>query len=160
VQIDLGTFPEDSSSNAYYVNSRGQVVGTSEDRPHMLIGVGEHAFLWEDGGPMVDLNTLIPAGSGLNLTYAVAINNDGVIAGFGVPPGVPPEDYEIQGHAYILIPCEDDHPNLEGCDNSIVDASVTNAIRPHAHVELPRGTNHGSLQRNNRFHFPALVPKN
>lgn len=51
VMIDLGTLPGDSSSNAYYVNSRGQVVGTSEDRQHMLMGVGEHAFLWEDGGP-------------------------------------------------------------------------------------------------------------
>ena len=160
VQIDLGTFPEDSSSNAYYVNSRGQVVGTSEDRAHMLMGVGEHAFLWEDGGPMVDLNTLVPAGSSLTLTYAVAINDNGVIAGFGVPPGVPPEDYEIQGHAYVLIPCEDDHPNLVGCDNSMVDASVTNASRPEARVELPPGTNHGPRQRNNRFHFPSLVPKN
>ena len=45
---------------------------------------------------MVDLNTLIPAGSSLALTYAVAINNDGMIAGFGVPPGVPPEDYEFR----------------------------------------------------------------
>lgn len=91
---DLGTLPGGSSSHAYFVNDRGQVVGTSEDRAHMLIGVGEHAFLWEDGGPMVDLNSLIPAGSSLQLTYAVAINDRGEIAGFGVSPGVPPEKYE------------------------------------------------------------------
>ena len=115
VLVDLGTLPEDTSSNAYYVNSRGQVVGTSEDRAHMIIGVGEHAFLWEDGGPMVDLNTLIPAGSSLQLTYAVAINERGEIAGFGVPPGVLPEQYETKGHAYILIPCDDNHPGV--CDN-------------------------------------------
>jgi len=115
-QIDLGAFPEDTNSNAYFVNSRGQVVGTSEDRAHMLIGVGEHAFLWEGNGPMVDLNTLIPAGASLQLTYAVAINDRGEIAGFGVPPGVLPEEYETKGHAYILLPCDEEHPKLEGCD--------------------------------------------
>jgi len=122
VMIDLGTFPEDTSSNAYYVNSRGQVVGTSEDRAHMVIGVGEHAFLWEKGGPMVDLNTLIPAGSSLQLTYAVAINDRGEIAGFGVPPGVPPEDYETKGHAYILVPCDEEHPGM--CDDEGRDAAA------------------------------------
>jgi len=82
----------------------------------MVIEVGEHTFLWEGNGPMVDLNTLIPAGSSLQLTYAVAINDRGEIAGFGVAPGVPPENHETEGHAYILIPCDENHPNLEGCD--------------------------------------------
>jgi probable HAF family extracellular repeat protein len=132
-QIDLGAFPEDTNSNAYYVNSRGQVVGTSEDRAHMLIGVGEHAFLWEGNGPMVDLNTLIPPGASLELTYAIAINDRGEIAGFGVPPGVLPEDYETQGHAYILLPCDEGHPNLEGCDYSMVDDGA-NLRRPAAHA--------------------------
>jgi len=158
--IDLGVLPGDSSGNAYYANSRGQVVGTSEDRQHMLIGVGEHAFLWEDGGPMVDLNTLIPPGSSLTLTYAVAINDNGVVVGFGVPPGVPPEEYETKGHAYILIPCDEEHPGVEGCNYRMVDVNVANASRPETRVELTPGTNRGPLQRNNRFHFPALVPKN
>jgi probable HAF family extracellular repeat protein len=103
---DLGTLPGDSCSNAYYVNSRGQVVGTSESRDFCLIPTGEHAFLWENGGPMVDLNTLIPPGSSLELTFAVAINERGEIAGFGVPPGCAPQDYGICGHAYVLIPCD------------------------------------------------------
>jgi probable HAF family extracellular repeat protein len=132
VMIDLGTFPEDTSSNAYFVNSRGQVVGTSEDRAHMVIGVGEHAFLWEDGGPMVDLNTLIQAGSSLQLTYAVAINDRGEIAGFGVPPGVLPEQYETMGHAYILLPCDDDHPGV--CDDEAPEAALTPAT-PSPRVE-------------------------
>ena len=124
VMIDLGTLPEDSSGNAYYVNSRGQVVGTSEDRQHMLLGVSQHAVLWENGGPQVDLNTLIPPGSGLQLTYAVAINDRGEIAGFGVPPGVPPEDYETKGHAYILIPCDDEHADTEGCEDAAQDTTA------------------------------------
>jgi len=133
VMIDLGTFPEDTSSNAYYVNSRGQVVGTSEDRAHMVIGVGEHAFLWENGGPMVDLNTLIPAGSTLQLTYAVAINDRGEIAGFGVPPGVLPEEYETKGHAYILLPCDDDHPRV--CDDEGREAGASSRAAPSPRVE-------------------------
>lgn len=98
----------------------------------MLIGVGEHAFLWEGQGPMVDLNTLIPAGVGLQLTYAIAINDRGEIAGFGVPSGVLPEDYETQGHAYILLPCDEGHPNLEGCDYSVAE-SDDHAIQPVSH---------------------------
>lgn len=128
-QIDLGAFPEDTNSNAYNVNSRGQVVGTSEDRAHMLIGVGEHAFLWEGNGPMVDLNTLIQPGVSLQLTYAVAINDRGEIAGFGVPPGVLPEDYETKGHAYVLIPCDEDHPHVDECNYERVDADVKSAVR-------------------------------
>ena len=64
--IDLGVLPGDACANAYYVNSRGQVVGTSENTDLCRIPTGEHAFLWENGGPMIDLNSLIPAGSSLN----------------------------------------------------------------------------------------------
>ena len=81
---DLGTLPGDSCSNAYQINSRGQIVGTSEDQ--ILCGItGEHAFLWENGGPMVDLNTLIPPGSSLQLKFAYAINDRGEIVGTGLP---------------------------------------------------------------------------
>jgi len=122
--IDLGTLPGDACSNAYYVNARGQVVGTSESRDLCLIPTGEHAFLWENGGPMIDLNTLIPAGSTLELTFALAINERGEIAGFGSPSGCAPENAGACGHAYLLIPCDDDHRGVEGCDYNMVDASA------------------------------------
>jgi probable HAF family extracellular repeat protein len=107
-KIDLGTLPGDSCSNAYFVNSRGQVVGTSEDQEYCFFPdpVGQRAFLWEEGGPMIDRNTLIPPDSGLQLTYAVAINDSGEIAGFGVPKGVAAKDYEQKGHAFVLVPCD------------------------------------------------------
>ena len=76
-KIDLSVLPGDSCANAYYVNSRGQVVGTSENSDLCRVPTGEHAFLWEDGGPMVDLNTLIPPGSSLQLTFAFAIDDEG-----------------------------------------------------------------------------------
>lgn len=121
--IDLGTLPGDLCANAYYVNERGQVVGTSENRDLCSIPTGEHAFLWETGGPMVDLNTLIPPGSSLELTFAVAINNRGEIAGFGVPDGCAPQDVELCGHAYVLIPCDDEHGASGNCREGGASAS-------------------------------------
>jgi probable HAF family extracellular repeat protein len=114
VITDLGTLPGDACANAYQVNSRGQVVGTSEDQVSCAIPTGQHAFLWENGGPMVDLNTLIPAGSSLQLVFAFAINDRGEIVGVGVPPGCATQDSGACGHAYVLIPCEEGDAACQG----------------------------------------------
>jgi probable HAF family extracellular repeat protein len=127
--IDLGTLPGDSCSNAYYVNSRGQVLGTSESRDLCLLPTGEHAFLWEGGGPMVDLNSLIAPRSTLELTFAFAINDSGEIVGTGVPSGCTPSNIDFCGHAYRLIPCDENHPDLEGCDYSPLKVSPIAASR-------------------------------
>jgi probable HAF family extracellular repeat protein len=127
--IDLGTLPGDSCSNAYYVNSRGQVVGTSENSVLCQIPTGEHAFLWEGGGPMVDLNSLIAPGSNLELTFALAINDSGEIVGTGVPSGC---TNICVDHAYMLIPCDENHPDIEGCDYSPVEGSTVAASRAAA----------------------------
>jgi probable HAF family extracellular repeat protein len=131
--IDLGTLPGDTCANAYYVNNRGQVVGTSENRELCLIPTGERAFLWESGGPMVDLNSLIAPGSNLELTVAFAINDRGEIVGTGAPSGCTPENIESCGHAYMLIPCDQNHPDIEGCDYSPVEVSTVAAS--HARSE-------------------------
>jgi probable HAF family extracellular repeat protein len=77
VMTDLGTLGTDNCSRALMSNARGQIVGTSIH----VCGSGNnslsHAFLWENGGPMVDLNTLIPANSGVHLTNGFKINNRG-----------------------------------------------------------------------------------
>jgi probable HAF family extracellular repeat protein len=132
--IDLGVLPGDACANAYNVNNRGQVVGTSENSTLCQIPTGEHAFLWEHGGPMVDLNSLIPPGSSLELTFAFAINDSGEIIGVGVPSGCTPENVELCGHAFALTPCDDLHPGLDGCDYSLVEASAMPPSRP---AELP-----------------------
>jgi probable HAF family extracellular repeat protein len=98
---DLGTVPGDACSWAWGLNSRDQVVGISLPSPCDFSTA--HAFLWERGS-MVDLNTLIPSNSGLQLVYGEAINDAGEIVGIGVPPGVSPGDVEILGHVYVLIP--------------------------------------------------------
>ncbi len=79
-----------------------------------LCGIAKHAFLSEDGGPIIDLNTLIPPDSGLTLTGAIYINDRGEIAGFGLRPNG-------DEHAYVLIPCDSDHPRVEGCDYDPAD---------------------------------------
>jgi probable HAF family extracellular repeat protein len=84
VMTDLGTLG--STNHAEAINSRRQVVGRS--RLGFPTSILQHAFLWEDGGPMIDLNTLIPANSSLQLTDAVNINERGEILCQGLPAGV------------------------------------------------------------------------
>jgi probable HAF family extracellular repeat protein len=139
VITDLGTLPGDSCSLAYQINSRSQIVGTSEPLefcpgPCQVNCSGVHAFLWEDGGPMVDLNSLVSPGSNLQLTYAVAINDRGEIAGFGVPPGCSPPDYGTCGHAYVLIPCSEGEG---GCGDSAERPGTATQINPASTSQRP-----------------------
>ena len=73
---------------------------------------------------MLDLNTLIPPDSGLQLTNAFNINDRGEILAKSIPLGVTPIDDEDLGHVVLLIPCGDDHEHCgEGIESS--DAAVT-----------------------------------
>jgi probable HAF family extracellular repeat protein len=93
---DLGNLGQ--TSFAYYVNSKNQVVGHSQTNDGDY-----HAFIWQKGTGMVDLNTLIPSNSSLLLRDAYNINDSGVIAGVGLPAGC--DDSDTCGHAYVLTPC-------------------------------------------------------
>jgi probable HAF family extracellular repeat protein len=110
VMTDLGTLGDDSHATA--VNSRSQVVGqyyiTGRTEPPF-----RHAFLWEEGGPMVDLNDLIPAGSSLELVEALDINERGEIMGVGVPGRCYPD---FCGHTYLLVPCA--RTDIQGCEDN------------------------------------------
>jgi probable HAF family extracellular repeat protein len=77
--IALGTLG--GYSVAYDVDNSARVVGES-----LTAGGRTHAFLWQDGR-MVDLNELLPADSGWELTRALAINDQGEIAGEGMLQG-------------------------------------------------------------------------
>ncbi len=125
-RIDLGTLPGDACSNAYFVNDREQIVGTSENSILCQVPTGEHAFLWQHGGPMIDLNTLIPPGSGLQLTFAFAINDQGEIAGIGVPSGCAPQDVNTCGHAYVLLPR--DEAAAEGITSNMPAPGTTGPV--------------------------------
>jgi probable HAF family extracellular repeat protein len=86
--IDLGTLGL-TRTYAYSLNnataSHGvEVVGSSwlVTSTSSFLGT-PHAFLWQNGGPMVDLNTLLPASSGWVLSGATGINDNQQIVGTG-----------------------------------------------------------------------------
>lgn len=70
---DLGTFGG-ASSCAEGINDGGEIVGWAD----LANGQG-HAFVYSDQTGMIDLNTTVPAGLGLRLVFARAINNRGQI---------------------------------------------------------------------------------
>jgi probable HAF family extracellular repeat protein len=101
--LDLGTVDDDPCSRGRAINARGQIVGGSSDCSHAFL----HAFVWEEGTGMIDLNSVIPPGSGLQLTNAFNINDRGEILAKSVPEGVTPVDDEDLGHVVLLVPCEE-----------------------------------------------------
>jgi len=137
---DLGTVAGDECSIAFSINSQGQVVGGS----YVDCNQDTHGFLSENGGPVVDLQTLIPPGSGVSVIGAVDINDRGEIVGFG-----------SDGHAVLLIPCDDGHPGVAGCDYSLLDASAEprNAAPSTHPSETQRPP---QSRRTNRYHVPSL----
>jgi probable HAF family extracellular repeat protein len=121
VMTDLKTLAGDSASLAQGINAGAQVVGlscTSEETCH--------AFLWEKSDPMVNLQNLLLPGSDLTLTEATFINNRGEIVGNGVLPNG-------DQHAFLLIPCDENHFGIEACDYGLVD-SATAAQVPSVQV--------------------------
>jgi probable HAF family extracellular repeat protein len=84
---DLGaTFPSQGGA----INTAGQVTGTGVN------STGDpYAFAYTDG-TLIDLNTLIPSGSGWALNFGTDINEKGQITGHGL--------FEQQSHGFLLTP--------------------------------------------------------
>ena len=87
--IDLGTLGG-ADSIAYGIGRSDEVVGTAQ-----VAGNADHAFVWASG-VMTDLNSRINAGSGWLLQAATAMNDYGVISGYGTFGG------HVQ--AFLLVP--------------------------------------------------------
>jgi probable HAF family extracellular repeat protein len=151
---DLGTVAGDACSSATVINSRDQVIGTSSDCVNAL-----HAFVWEAGSPMHDLNTLIAPGSGLELTRAIDINDRGEILAQSRPVGTPPNDDEDVGHVVLLIPCRDNA--YEGdCSNQTQSNYTATTITPLAPSTLSqRSKSSTAIASMWRMRLPRLSPE-
>jgi len=88
---DLGTLPGDAASAAIGINDNGQIVGVSLDA-----NFNPRAFL-RQGQELIDLNTLVPAGSPLYLATGCSINAAGEIIGIAF-------DNSGNVHAYLAVP--------------------------------------------------------
>jgi probable HAF family extracellular repeat protein len=106
---DLGTTDGIGNSEAVFINSKTQIVGYSFPCDLSLV----EAFLWENGST-VNLNTLISFHSVFHLDLPAFINDRGEIGVFGSLANG-------DSHALLLIPCDENHPDVEGCDYSLVD---------------------------------------
>jgi probable HAF family extracellular repeat protein len=136
VMTDLGTVDGDPDSEGDSINDLGQIVGVSGEFP---VGV-HHGVLWENGGPLVDLNTLVLPGTTMNVIAADFINNRGEIACTGTTAAVPNE------HPCMLIPCDENHPGIEGCDYSLVESAPAREIpTPQTNQAAISTPNHAKL---------------
>jgi probable HAF family extracellular repeat protein len=151
VLTNLGTVGGDLCSTGNAINSKRQVVGISFPT---CDNTGRRAFLWENGS-MVDLNTLIPPGPGVQLNLAETINDRGEIAVNGDPPGC--GVVEQCGHAYLLIPCDEHHPGVEGCDYRLADAIPVLQVGRVSRDVFSGAQRLSPPSRTNRFHIPSLA---
>jgi probable HAF family extracellular repeat protein len=132
---DLGTVGGDPCSVGFSINARGQVVGISAAAalPTGCDFSQTRAFLSEAGGPPIDLNTLIPTDSALHLAAPATINDRGEIAGFGFLPNG-------DQHAFLLIPCDENETDTEGCDYSLVAATTSAQLESPQNIQLSAPT--------------------
>jgi len=120
--IDLGLLPGDCNSEALAINSPGQIVGNSS--PDCI--VDGNVVLWENGSAPVNINTLVTPASDVTAVYALEINDLGEIAAHGFTSAG-----DLRG--VLLLPCDENHPDLEGCDYDTVEA-VTEGLSSSASI--------------------------
>jgi len=127
---DLGAVGTDQCAEARSINSSEKVVGIS----HPQCGADEAtAFLWEPGGPMIDLNAFVPPGSDLRLRGGATINDRGEIVVVGAFPN---GDHR----AVLLVPCDDEPADSEGCREAAPHREATSGIPRRSSVGTIEGS--------------------
>jgi probable HAF family extracellular repeat protein len=161
--IDLGTVANDACSLAASINSQGQIVGFGRADCFNE----DHAFLWENGGPLVDLNTLVLPGTTMFVDAALVINDGGEIGCLGSNPT------DTVAHACVLIPCDENHAGVEDCDFDTVNPEVAVQVRPAQITQPSAASSFSKLSpaekmtrfrsmmagRDRRFKTPQTSPK-
>jgi probable HAF family extracellular repeat protein len=137
VMRDLGALPGDPDSSAQAINDTGTIVGWSGDGEEIF-----KAAIWKDG-IAVDLNSMIPADTDLQLLLALGINLRGEIVGLGVSAS------SGEFHGFLLT------PNVTGMKISNAattsdEAESTNDLtaKPSARVKLPESLRRSIRGRN------------
>ena len=150
---DLGAPPGSPISQANFVNSRSQIVGDAIPCDFSAVT----AFLWENGS-LVDLNTLVAQDSPFFVFTASFISDSGEIAAFGSLANG-------DQHALLLVPCDEGHPNVEGCDYRLVTNSSAasqeprTTVAPHAlSPAIANGRNREMLM-SRRHRFGTRLPQ-
>lgn len=154
---DLGVLDGDTAANAYSVNAKDQAVGISV--PCNVVAASDacggpifHSVLWENGS-IVELQTLLLPGSDITLSClgcgngAYNINDAGEIAGQGVLSNG-------DARVVLLIPCDEKHSDVEGCDYSLVDASTAAEsipVRANAPRPVAAESNASSIRPQGRY---------
>ncbi len=167
VITDLGTLGGDNGE-ALAINDAGEVVGDT-DLPGDEV---QHAFLWRNGAmtdlgtlggsssalyinstlpshaARIDLNSLIPSNSSLELVAAENINDRGEIVGVGVPGHC---FVDFCGHVFLLIPCG---RNDSTCAEN---AEGTTAVTKNdlAHIQQPDNIDSNSSKAQRDVPFVA-----
>ena len=126
-------------STSYGINAKRQVVGDSG-----VCGMGGTGWLWEEGS-IVDLNTLVSPDTTVHVAGAASINERGEIVAGGMTG-------DGNQHVVVLIPCDENHPGVDGCDYSMVEATSGSVLSTPEQV-LPTPL----WRRNNSFDFPRTV---
>jgi probable HAF family extracellular repeat protein len=73
------------NTSVFAINNRGQVAGSSYIADATGQITGQHAFLWEHGRPMQELQNA----PGTQISLALALNDSGLIVGNAIPAGAP-----------------------------------------------------------------------
>jgi probable HAF family extracellular repeat protein len=161
--MDLGNLGFTSFAHAN--NNAGQVVGASRIQPGSNSSAIIHAWLWENGGPMVDLNDLIPANSSLVLEYADYMNDRGWITGVGTPAGCNDTD-DGCGHAFVLVPdgdCDSSCQSRIGASQARVEAThsalALNPPAPSRPVLTPAERARAMMRRSLHLPGPSPLPR-
>ena len=106
---DLGALGPGQCSHPWGINVLGHVVGAASSNCNFGDELSLRAFLWQPGRAMVDVNTLISPGLGIQLRNIAAINDRGemaAIAAFANGDRRP----------ILLVPCGD-HDEHEDCQD-------------------------------------------
>jgi probable HAF family extracellular repeat protein len=160
--IDLGSVAGDPCNFAQSINLQGQIVGFGRADCFNE----DHTFLWENGGPLVDLQTLLVHRSDITLIAAIVINDRSEIVGVGILPNG-------DSHSVLLIPCDENHAGVEDCDFDTVAAETAAQGRPAqtaqasaaadftklSHAELTARFRSMTMRRYHRFGTPQTSPK-